>query len=137
MPQTLNDGVKQNEIDTGVRDGLSTADLEHIKALERDNKELRRANDSLKLVSGFFRLSSARLPTKVLIDFIDCLRDVFEDEPMRKILQVVLSSLACQQASLWRRQGLDTDRAAKAGRLKPNQPQQNPGRYNALSFVDF
>ena len=54
MPQTLNDWVKQQEIDTGVREGLSSDERERVKALERENKELRRANEILKLASAFF-----------------------------------------------------------------------------------
>ena len=54
MPQTLNDWVKQQEIDTGVRDGLSSNERERIKSLEREVKELRRANDILKTASAFF-----------------------------------------------------------------------------------
>ena len=54
MPQTLNDWVKQYEIDTGTRDGLSTDERERIKSLEREVKELRRANDILKTASAFF-----------------------------------------------------------------------------------
>lgn len=54
MAQTLHEWVKQYEIDTGVRDGLNTDERERIKALEREVKELRRANDILKLASAFF-----------------------------------------------------------------------------------
>ena len=54
VPQTLNDWVKQHEIDTGTRDGLSTDERERIKSLEREVKELRRANDILKTASAFF-----------------------------------------------------------------------------------
>ncbi len=54
MPQTLNDWVKQQEIDACVRDGLSTDEHERIKALEREVQELRRANEILKLASAFF-----------------------------------------------------------------------------------
>jgi transposase-like protein len=54
VPQTLNDWVKQQEIDTGVREGLSSDERERVKALERENKELRRANEILKLASAFF-----------------------------------------------------------------------------------
>jgi transposase len=54
VPQTLNDWVRQQAIDTGVRDDLSTDERELIKALERENKELRRANEILKLASAFF-----------------------------------------------------------------------------------
>lgn len=54
VPQTLNDWVKQQEIDTGVREGLNTEERAHMKALEREVKELRRANEILKLASAFF-----------------------------------------------------------------------------------
>ena len=52
--QTLHDWVKKHEIDTGVRDGVTTAEREHIKALEREVKELRQANEILRLASAFF-----------------------------------------------------------------------------------
>jgi len=52
--QTLLNWVRQHERDTGQRDGLTTAEHQHIKALEREVKELRRANEILKLASAFF-----------------------------------------------------------------------------------
>ena len=54
VPQTLLDWVKRVEVDTGVRDGVTTAEAQRIKELEREVKELRRANDILKLASAFF-----------------------------------------------------------------------------------
>jgi transposase-like protein len=54
VPQTLNDWVRRHEVDTGLRDGVTTEERERIKALERENKELRRANEILKLASAFF-----------------------------------------------------------------------------------
>ena len=54
MPQTLNEWVKRIEVDTGVRDGLTSAEAQRVKELERENKELRRANEILKLASAFF-----------------------------------------------------------------------------------
>ena len=54
MPQTLNEWVKRNQVDTGVRDGITTSEREQLKALERENKELRKANEILKLASAFF-----------------------------------------------------------------------------------
>ena len=53
-PETLRSWVKQTEVDTGRRDGLTTDDRERVKALERENKELRRANEILKTASAFF-----------------------------------------------------------------------------------
>ena len=54
VPQTLHTWVKQHEIDAGQRDGLSTAEAQRIKELERENRELRKANEILKLASAFF-----------------------------------------------------------------------------------
>ena len=54
VPQTLNEWVKKSEIGSGVRDGVTSDERERIKALERENKELRRANEILKLASAFF-----------------------------------------------------------------------------------
>jgi transposase-like protein len=54
VPQTLHEWVRRHEVDTGARDGVSSDERERIKALERENKELRRANEILKLASAFF-----------------------------------------------------------------------------------
>ena len=47
VAQTLNEWVKRDEIDTGARAGMTTADLQRLKELDREDKELRRANDIL------------------------------------------------------------------------------------------
>lgn len=54
VPQTLHDWVKKHEVDTGLRDGITSEERDRIKALEREVKELRRANEILKLASAFF-----------------------------------------------------------------------------------
>ena len=54
VPQKLNEWVKRDEIDTGARAGVTTTDLQRLKELERENKELRKANEILKLASAFF-----------------------------------------------------------------------------------
>jgi len=54
VPQTLLGWVQRHEIDTGARDGMTTAEAQRVKELERENKELRRANEILKLASAFF-----------------------------------------------------------------------------------
>jgi transposase len=54
VPQTLLEWVKQSEVDAGSRPGVSTAEAQRIKDLEREVKELRRANEILKLASAFF-----------------------------------------------------------------------------------
>jgi transposase len=54
VPQTLHGWVRRHEVDTGMRDGITTEERERIKALEREVKELRRANEILKTASAFF-----------------------------------------------------------------------------------
>ena len=51
---TLRGWVKQEQIDTGQRPGVSTSDAARIRQLEKDNAELRRANAILRTASAFF-----------------------------------------------------------------------------------
>ena len=51
---TLNSWVQRVEIDAGQRPGLTSDEREHLRQLEREVKELRRANDILKAASAFF-----------------------------------------------------------------------------------
>ena len=53
--QTLLEWVKRSQIDAGTRPGVTTAEMARIKELEREVKELRRANEILKTASAFFR----------------------------------------------------------------------------------
>lgn len=53
VPQTLLEWVKRAEIDVGERPGTTTAEAQRLKELERENKELRRANDILRTASAF------------------------------------------------------------------------------------
>jgi transposase-like protein len=52
--QTLQNWVQQHERDNGKREGLSTAEKERIKALEREVRELRQANEILRKASAYF-----------------------------------------------------------------------------------
>src|SRR3990170_5386016 len=52
--ETLRAWVRQAERDEGRRPGLSTGERERIKDLERENRELRRANEILKSAAAFF-----------------------------------------------------------------------------------
>ena len=54
VPQTLNEWVRKYEVDSGLRDGVTSEERERIQNLEREVKELRRANEILKLASAFF-----------------------------------------------------------------------------------
>jgi len=46
--------VRQAERDQGLREGLTTSERERLKALERENRELKRANEILRTASAFF-----------------------------------------------------------------------------------
>ena len=51
---TLLRWVQRADVDSGVRPGVTTEESERLKALEREVKELRRANEILKSASAFF-----------------------------------------------------------------------------------
>lgn len=53
-PETLRSWVKQAQVDAGDRPGTTTADSDRIKELEKEVRELRRANQILKSASAFF-----------------------------------------------------------------------------------
>jgi transposase len=53
-PEALRSWVKKAEIDAGDRPGTTSSDAERLAALERENRELRRANQILKSAASFF-----------------------------------------------------------------------------------
>ncbi|RKS79928.1 transposase [Motilibacter peucedani] len=53
-PETLRNWVSQAEIDAGERPGTTTSDAQRLAELERENRELRRANAILRSASAFF-----------------------------------------------------------------------------------
>ena len=52
--EALRNWVRRAEVDTGTRPGLATDDRQRLKELERENLELRRANEILRKASAFF-----------------------------------------------------------------------------------
>ena len=56
-PQTLNDWVKKADVDSGKRAGVPTEVAEKMKALERENRELRQANEILRKASAYFAMA--------------------------------------------------------------------------------
>ena len=56
-PQTLNEWVKKAEVDGGRRAGMPTEITERLKALERENRELRQANEILRKASAYFAMA--------------------------------------------------------------------------------
>ena len=53
-PETLRKWVRQTETDQGVRGGMPSSDRERLKQLERENRELKRANEILRKASAYF-----------------------------------------------------------------------------------
>jgi transposase len=53
-PETLRQWVRQAERDEGLRPGLSSTDRDRMKELERENRELRRANEIIRKAAAFF-----------------------------------------------------------------------------------
>ena len=62
--ETLRRWVRTAETDEGLRPGLTSDERERLKGLERDNRELRRANEILKSASAFFAAELDRRPTR-------------------------------------------------------------------------
>jgi transposase len=61
---TLLDWVKRADIDSGKRSGISTDIAEKLKALERENRELRQANEILRKASAYFAQAELDRPFK-------------------------------------------------------------------------
>jgi transposase len=53
-PETLRDWVNKQAVESGVRDGITQSEREELKALQRENRELKQANDILRKASAFF-----------------------------------------------------------------------------------
>jgi len=64
VPQTLHEWVKKSEVDNGKRAGVPTDVAEKLKALERENRELRQANEILRKASAYFAQAELDRPFK-------------------------------------------------------------------------
>ena len=53
-PETLRTWVRQSETNQGIRVGMSSSDRDRLKELERENRELKRANEILRKASAYF-----------------------------------------------------------------------------------
>ena len=62
--QTLNEWVKRAEVDSGRKPGLTTDLVAKLKALERENRELRQANEILRKASAYFAQAELDRPFK-------------------------------------------------------------------------
>ncbi|MGV8594063.1 IS3 family transposase [Pseudomonas aeruginosa] len=96
--ETLRRWVRQAERDRGLRPGTTTADAERLKQLERENRELRQANEILRKASAYFCPGGARPPVQAMTAFIDEHRDVYGVEPICKVLPIAPSTYYTQAA---------------------------------------
>ncbi|MEL4378458.1 IS3-like element ISRtr2 family transposase [Brucella cytisi] len=89
---TLHEWVKKADVDSGKRAGLPSDVAEKMKALERENRELRQANEILRKASAYFCPGGARPPTEAMISFIDEHRSKFGVEPICRLLPIAPSA---------------------------------------------
>ncbi|WP_139139415.1 IS3 family transposase [Sphingobium phenoxybenzoativorans] len=92
VPQTLHEWVKKAEVDSGRRTGVPTEVADKMKALEREVRELRQANEILRKASAYFCAGGARPPVQAMIAFIDDHRDAYGVEPICRVLPIAPST---------------------------------------------
>ena len=63
-PQTLHEWIRKDEIERGTRAGIPTETADKLKALERENRELRQANEILRKASAYFAMAELDRPRK-------------------------------------------------------------------------
>nr|WP_193767868.1 IS3 family transposase [Escherichia coli] len=98
-PETLRVWVRQHERDTGSGDGgLTTAERQRLKELERENRELRRSNDILRQASAYFGEGGVRPPLEKIMPLLDKLREQYGVGPVCSELHIAPSTYYhCQQ----------------------------------------
>ncbi|MFV8171716.1 IS3 family transposase [Mycolicibacterium peregrinum] len=84
-PQTLLTWVRRDQIDSGIRPGVTSDMAEELRKLRAENRELKRANDILKSASNFLR-GGARPPQPVILDYIDTHKQEYGVEPICRVL---------------------------------------------------
>ncbi len=89
---TLHEWVKKAEVDSGKRAGLPSDVAEKMKALERENRELRQANEIFTQGLGVFCPGGARPPTEAMISFIEEHRLVLGVEPICRLMLIAPST---------------------------------------------
>ncbi|MCZ5683391.1 IS3 family transposase [Escherichia coli] len=92
-PETLRVWVRQHERDTGGGDGgLTTAERQRLKELERENRELRRSNDILRQASAYFCEGGVRPPLEKMMPLLDKLREQYGVGPLCSELHIAPST---------------------------------------------
>ncbi|QIR84066.1 IS3 family transposase (plasmid) [Paracoccus sp. AK26] len=109
-PDSLRVWCQQAERDAGQRGGLTSAEKDRIKELEREVRELRQANEILKKASAYFGSGGARPPLPQMIAFIDDHRCVHGVGPICRVLGIAPSTYHAFKA-VERNPDLASDRA--------------------------
>src|SRR6056297_2134490 len=94
---TLRDWVNRQAVEDGDRDGLTQSEREELKALQRENRELKQANEILRKASAFFA-AAPRPPTQEMIMFIDDHRGQYGVEAICRVLPIAPSTYHHHQA---------------------------------------
>ncbi|HTK48261.1 MAG TPA: IS3 family transposase [Gemmatimonadaceae bacterium] len=117
--ETLRQWVRRSERDSGQRPGVTTEEQTRVKALEREVRELRRANEILRKASAYFGPGGARPPKQLMVAFIDAHRGAYGVEPICAMLPIAPSTYYEAKA----READPTRRPARAQRDAALRPE--------------
>ncbi|HCY99410.1 MAG TPA: IS3 family transposase [Rhodobacter sp.] len=106
-PDSLRVWMRQVQRDGGERPGPTSVEIARIKELERENRELRQANEILRKASAYFCPGGARPPVSQMMDFIEESREAHGVEPICRALQFAPSTYYDRRAIM-----RDPDRAS-------------------------
>jgi putative transposase len=114
--ETVRKWVRRAEVDAGARPGTTSEESAELRRLRRENAELRRANEIVKLASAFFAAELDR--TATVIDYIDAHRDRFGVEPICRVLRQAGAPIA--PSTYWAAKTRPpSTRAVRDAELKP------------------
>ena len=120
VPQTLHTWVKRHEIDSGVREGITTSELQRLKELETREQGAAQGQRDLEAGQRVFRPGGARPPSEVLNDFVDQHRQAYGVESICKVLQQIAPSGYWRHAAHQRNPQLRCARAQRDDTLVPH-----------------
>ncbi len=112
--ETLRAWINKLEVDSGYKSGTTTDQAQRFKVLERENRELKRANEILRKAAAFFRPGGARPPTQEMIAFIGQHRCDYGVEPICTVLPIAPSTY-------YHRKILERDPERRSNRTKTDE----------------